>query len=84
MTARSFSIAGDGALDDLAFEGLVLAAERFVEERREIVAGRKCETIKNKKLKKTKNKRSEQYPRGLVVGQVKGRVVVRNLADGRQ
>ena len=33
---------GDDALDDLAFEGLVLAAEDFVEQRREIVAGRKC------------------------------------------
>ena len=33
---------GHGALDDLALEGLVLAAEALVEERREIVAGRKC------------------------------------------
>ena len=33
---------GDDALDDLAFEGFVLAAEAFVEQRREIVAGRKC------------------------------------------
>ena len=32
---------GDGALDHLAFEGFVFAAEAFVEERREIVAGRK-------------------------------------------
>jgi hypothetical protein len=33
---------GDGALDDAAFEAFVLAAERFIEERREILAGRVC------------------------------------------
>src|SRR5206468_7606597 len=32
--------ARDGALHHLAFEGFILAAEAFVEERREIVAGR--------------------------------------------
>ena len=42
MTAMSFSIAGDVALHHLAFEGFVLAAEAFVEEGREIVAGREC------------------------------------------
>ena len=42
MTARSFSIAVTMPLTTRAFEGLVLAAERFVEQRREIVAGRKC------------------------------------------
>ena len=31
---------GDGAVDDAAFEAFVLAAEAFVEKRREIVAGR--------------------------------------------
>ena len=33
---------GDGALDDPAFEAFILAAEGFVEQRREIVAGRHC------------------------------------------
>ena len=33
---------GDDALDHLAFEGFVFAAEAFVEQGREIVAGRKC------------------------------------------
>ncbi len=33
---------GDDALDDLAFEGFVFAAEGFIEKRREIVAARKC------------------------------------------
>ena len=33
---------GDLALDDLAFEGFVFAAKAFVEEGREIVAGREC------------------------------------------
>ena len=34
--------AGDGAFDDLAFKAFVFAAEMFVEERREIVAGGIC------------------------------------------
>src|SRR6185437_7878173 len=34
--------ARNGALHHLAFEGFVLAAEAFVEEGREIVAGREC------------------------------------------
>ena len=38
---------GDVALDDLAFEGLVLAAEAFVEEGREIVAGRESGSHRN-------------------------------------
>ena len=42
MTARSFSIAVTVPLTTLPSKAFVLAAEGFVEERREIVAGRKC------------------------------------------
>jgi hypothetical protein len=33
---------GDGPFDDPAFEAFILAAEGFIEECREIVAGRHC------------------------------------------